>query len=315
MGWQIQDGTKDSDIVGQVLDVLYNQFPGFRAFPPNPVAGRSFVAKDDGTAVAIFQDIVGVPCTGLIDEATLRASEWWEGDLRLHWENALPGGLPLDIRALQFSLAALGHLDWSFRGDKGHYGPMTTDAVNRFYAANEAVLGKGDGKIGPKGFGLLAKQAGLFRCTTPYEEGVAKPTALPNTGGGGRVTTPVPGSWVSAVYGQKPKNRTYWRARGHHTGRDYAASQGTPILAVRSGTVIVRDDGVLGCIAILKADNGRSYWYCHCVRGSRVTGPVKAGQQIAKVGQTGTGAAGPHLHLEDASSSTTWGVGLRDPQW
>ena len=39
------------------------------------------------------------------------------------------------------------------------------------------------------------------------------------------MSTPVPGFRVSTPYGRKPKNRTYWQARGFHTGDDYATAR------------------------------------------------------------------------------------------
>ncbi|SDB80073.1 Peptidase family M23 [Raineyella antarctica] len=134
----------------------------------------------------------------------------------------------------------------------------------------------------------------------------------PSTPTSGRVDAPVPGCGVSTPYGKRKAG--LWPAKGYHTGDDYACPEGTPVVAVRPGTVTVRDDGVLGCIAILSADNGRHYWYCHLLKGSRVTGPVEAGQVIAKSSDTGTGARGKHLHFEDNASPTTWGTDRR-PDW
>ena len=50
-----------------------------------------------------------------------------------------------------------------------------------------------------------------------------------------RVSSPAPGSRVSTPFGKKPNNDSYWQARGHHTGDDYAAPSGAKVIAVRPG--------------------------------------------------------------------------------
>lgn len=95
---------------------------------------------------------------------------------------------------------------------------------------------------------------------------------------------------------------------GVHSGVDVAISAGTPIYAVKDGTVIIS--------TALKNANGtyRSYgeyiaishgdgtvtFYCHGLAGSRlvsVNQKVKQGQQIMSVGSTGN-STGNHLHFE-----------------
>ena len=86
-----------------------------------------------------------------------------------------------------------------------------------------------------------------------------------------------------------------------------------------SGTVTYFDDTVLGCVAVLagkdSAGKMRYYWYCHTLKGSRQVGKIKAGDRIAQVGATGTGAIGPHLHFEDKSSARNWRASDRKPSW
>lgn len=108
---------------------------------------------------------------------------------------------------------------------------------------------------------------------------------------------------------------------GYHTGVDLRAALDTEVLAVRGGTVDYLPMGVsghptnhgMGHVAILKADDGFYYLYAH-LNSSLKTGPVKAGDPIAKSGQSG-GSWPPHLHLEkktkpvlgDSSGMNVWG--------
>ena len=52
-----------------------------------------------------------------------------------------------------------------------------------------------------------------------------------------------------------------------------------------------------------------AFWCCHLAAMSPA-GNVKAGQTIGKVGATGTGANGPHLHFEIRRGHTTSWAGL-----
>lgn len=120
------------------------------------------------------------------------------------------------------------------------------------------------------------------------------------------VTSPVPGYQPTTPWRKKPRDHTYWQARGYHTGTDWAAPTGTHEIAVRSGTVHHRWDNTLGHIALLYADNDATYWYCHTSQYTTPDGGlVTKGQTIALVGHTGTGARGPHLHLEHRQGHTS----------
>lgn len=303
-GWLLRAGTRDNTQVEASLAILYKY--NFTNNQP-AIPGRSLTEADVAN-LADFQRVAGLVAGQGLDWPTMQALQYYDR-VSLHWANANPGGIRLDIAATQWALARLGLMgDWDWWGGVGTFGPRTTEAVNRFYDREKAILGKGDGKWGPLGFGLLAARTGVFTCTTPYA--TPQPQSLPSTAG--RVASPVPGVGIGTFYGKRKAG--LWRAKGYHTGDDYPGAEGASAVAVRSGTVTVRDDGALGCIAILSADNGRHYWYCHLQRGSRVTGRVSAGQVIGRVGHTGSGALGPHLHFEDNGSRTQWGTD-RKPTW
>jgi murein DD-endopeptidase MepM/ murein hydrolase activator NlpD len=84
-----------------------------------------------------------------------------------------------------------------------------------------------------------------------------------------------------------------------HPGLDLGAASGTPIKAVRDGTVRFSGPrGGYGNIVILDHGDGTETRYAHCSRLDVAEGAtVKAGQVIAAVGSTGR-STGPHLHFE-----------------
>jgi murein DD-endopeptidase MepM/ murein hydrolase activator NlpD len=84
-----------------------------------------------------------------------------------------------------------------------------------------------------------------------------------------------------------------------HTGLDFAADTGTPIMAVAGGTITeVGYDGSYGNRTIETLPDGTELWYCHQNSfGTTVGAIVKPGQVIGYIGSTGN-VTGPHLHLE-----------------
>jgi murein DD-endopeptidase MepM/ murein hydrolase activator NlpD len=84
-----------------------------------------------------------------------------------------------------------------------------------------------------------------------------------------------------------------------HTGLDFAASTGTPIMAVAGGTISeVGYSGAYGNRTIETLPDGTELWYCHQNEfGTSVGAVVRPGQVIGYVGSTGN-VTGPHLHLE-----------------
>jgi murein DD-endopeptidase MepM/ murein hydrolase activator NlpD len=89
------------------------------------------------------------------------------------------------------------------------------------------------------------------------------------------------------------------RAGRRHDGIDLSAPEGTRIGAAAPGTVIYAGaQSGYGSIVILRHEGGLVTLYAHCSALLVEEGAtVKAGQAIAKVGQTGR-SSGPHLHFE-----------------
>ena len=85
----------------------------------------------------------------------------------------------------------------------------------------------------------------------------------------------------------------------NHTGLDFAAPSGTPIVAVANGTIIETGyDGSYGNKTVERLKDGTEIWYCHqsaisVHKGDRIRG----GKRIGNIGATGN-VTGPHLHLE-----------------
>jgi murein DD-endopeptidase MepM/ murein hydrolase activator NlpD len=84
-----------------------------------------------------------------------------------------------------------------------------------------------------------------------------------------------------------------------HTGLDFAAPSGTPVLSVANGTVrSTAYDGSYGNKIVVVLEDGTEIWYAHLSTFTVSPGQkVRGGEQIGTVGSTGN-STGPHLHLE-----------------
>lgn len=84
----------------------------------------------------------------------------------------------------------------------------------------------------------------------------------------------------------------------YHLGIDFAAEEGTPIMAAADGTVVKTDfDADCGNYVVLLHENGEATYYFHCKEITAEEGDlVKRGEQIATVGKTGR-ATGAFVHF------------------
>lgn len=105
---------------------------------------------------------------------------------------------------------------------------------------------------------------------------------------------PVSGYHLTGTFGA---SSSLWSST--HTGLDFAAPEGTPILAVSAGEVIEAGyDGAYGNKVVLQLENGTQLWFCHQSSIEVSVGErLSAGDLLGHVGSTGN-VTGPHLHLE-----------------
>jgi murein DD-endopeptidase MepM/ murein hydrolase activator NlpD len=131
--------------------------------------------------------------------------------------------------------------------------------------------------------------------------------ALEATRTSGEWVLPVKNFRITAGFGSGGR---LWSST--HTGTDFAAPSGTPVMAVGAGEIIEAGwAGAYGNRIIIRHEDGTETWYCHLSRFVKRSGSVDAGQVIGNVGATGN-ATGSHLHLEvrpgggDPVNPRTW---------
>lgn len=85
-----------------------------------------------------------------------------------------------------------------------------------------------------------------------------------------------------------------------HNGIDFAAAEGTPVYACKSGKIafVAKMDSVFGNYVVISHESGLSSVYAHLSRIDVKKGEiVRVGEQIGLSGKTGA-VTGPHLHFE-----------------
>lgn len=125
----------------------------------------------------------------------------------------------------------------------------------------------------------------------------------------GEVVAPSAAGYICPINGKSKKNiTTGYYGYKNHTGVDFACGAGTPIVAVKAGTVVtstaLRSSSggyrSYGEYVVINHHDGTMTLYAHMLPGSRTVSPnqqVSQGQVIGQVGSTGN-STGPHLHFE-----------------
>jgi len=105
---------------------------------------------------------------------------------------------------------------------------------------------------------------------------------------------PLAGYSLTAQWGE---TSSYWST--YHTGLDFAAPSGTPLVSVARGEVTyVGYDGAYGNKTEITLEDGTVIWYAHQTSQTVGVGQVvDPGELVGYVGATGN-VTGPHLHLE-----------------
>jgi murein DD-endopeptidase MepM/ murein hydrolase activator NlpD len=192
----------------------------------------------------------------------------------------------------------------------------TAVAANSGGAAPTSVSPAGSGSTGGAAPGEVPPRAPAPKATSARTGGAvpgskppvkARPKAAKPVAAAPTTPAPLTSAGVfpvSGPYSFGGRDARFGAARaGHiHQGQDVIAASGTPIVAPLSGTILWKADQPAGAgiYLIEHASDGRDYAFMHIKRGTtRVTvgDAVRAGEQLAQVGETGD-ATGPHLHFE-----------------
>lgn len=117
-------------------------------------------------------------------------------------------------------------------------------------------------------------------------------------------TGPPPGTWNVPLGGGYRLTARFgaagpWWESGRHSGLDFAAPVGTPVVAAAAGVVVQAGTaGPYGRLVVVDHGGGTSTYYAHLSSSSVTAGDrVAGGQRLGAVGATGN-ATGPHLHFE-----------------
>lgn len=128
----------------------------------------------------------------------------------------------------------------------------------------------------------------------------------------GRFVRPISEDYLtSAPYGQR-RSYNSGPVSGYHTGQDFAAPEGVPVLAPASGTVVLAEPLVVRGNAVV-IDHGAGvftgYWHLSQI-DVQAGQQVQPGDQLGLVGTTGL-STGNHLHWE----MRVHGIAVDPLQW
>ena len=144
--------------------------------------------------------------------------------------------------------------------------------------------------LGARRVGLEPRRVG----TAPSGGACGVPVVEPTSGSPFLVPVPLGSYRLTSGFGD---SGSLWSS-GSHTGLDFAAATGTPVVAAAAGTVTVEHPAWAGSLVRIDHGGGLETWYAHLSRTDVATGQVvETGEPIGLVGDAGN-TTGPHLHFE-----------------
>lgn len=119
---------------------------------------------------------------------------------------------------------------------------------------------------------------------------------------GSRLAVPGGTGWICPVKGDPRTVVNNWGAPRpgyrQHLGNDIFARRGALVVAPVSGTLTHASGAIAGLAFYLAGDDGNTYYGAHLDTYQRGAGPVRAGETIGTVGNTGNAKpTPPHLHF------------------
>ncbi|MGD9843072.1 MAG: M23 family metallopeptidase [Steroidobacteraceae bacterium] len=200
----------------------------------------------------------------------------------------------LRLNALGKRLTEMAHLDkgeFNFDAPPAQGGPEEiTDEPSAVAADLHGVLAKLEAQ-------LIDRERQLVILETFISARQLTQWALPDG-------SPVPGAWISSLYGRRIDPIT--GATAFHSGIDFAAPSGAQAYAVAPGVVTwAGDRSGYGQLVEINHGNGYVTRYAHNSKVLvKVGDKVGKGKLISQVGSTGR-STGPHLHFEVLKNGRT----------
>lgn len=247
------------------------------------------------------------PVDGIYGRRTALAVRRWERARRQRVDGRLSRvqGRRVRKELLRQRARNGGGRDPAAPGEASEVGPGASAGVvaraQQALTALRFAVGAADGTYGESTAAAIGEYQGTF-----FERRTGRLSAAELTRLEARVasvpagdhTFPIAGSWQ---FGSSSGRFGDDRGTHAHGGQDMAAASGTPLVAVTSGVVAVRQYQASGAgnYVVLRGDDGIDYVYMHMLRPATVApgARVTAGQRLGQVGTTGR-STGPHLHFE-----------------
>lgn len=204
--------------------------------------------------------------------------------------------------ALAVCLVAVGVAAWSAYDSVSQYQDTVANTVQSVTPdSNTPVLVPAASEAPPSSAPQETSSAAASSQTPKAKKDPASKAGKPAAAAAvTKVSPPVKGAAVQLAFSETPlysKTMQDWRA---HTGVDFAAKAGTPVLAAADGTVsAVTVEGALGQTVQITHSGGLVTWYCGMDKRTVEKGSaVAAGDEIGTVGTVPCEAGEPdHLHF------------------